>query len=411
LTHGAALAPAGQSRQFAGVPPFQRVNVLVLALCQAAASTSITVMATVSALAGYALATDKALATLPIGLQQLAVMATTVPASLLMRRIGRRAGFTVGALAGIAGGLLQAHAVFDSQFALFCLGNALVGVSNGFGLFYRFAAIDAADAAFRGKAISLVMAGGVLAAVCGPALARWSHSWFQPVAFAGAFLAIALLQGLGGLLVQLVRIPRPGAQERRDAGRPLAVILRQPAALVAIASGMVGYGVMSLVMTATPLAMIDCGYRFGDAAFVIQWHVLAMFAPSFFTGHLIARFGVLRVMLAGSALLAGCGALNLSGTGIWQFWAGLVLLGAGWNFLFIGASVLLTQCHRPEERAKVQGANDFLVFGMVTLATLASGTLHHLYGWQAVNAGALPPVLMLAALVGWFSWRSRPTSA
>jgi MFS family permease len=389
----------------------QRANVLVLALCQAIAATSLTVMATVSALAGQTLADDKSLATLPLALQQLAVMLGTFPASLLMKRVGRRAGFSFGAATGLLGGLLQTDAVFQADFPLFCLGNALVGVGAAFALFYRFAATDTADLAFKSKALSLVMAGGVLAAVCGPALARWSNGWFQPVAFAGAFLAIALLQGLAGLLVQLIRIPRPGAEERSAGGRPLAAIVRQPSFAVAALAGNVGYGVMTLVMTTTPLAMIDCSYSFGDAAFVIQWHALGMFLPSFFTGHLIARFGVLRIMLAGAGLLAACAGVNLSGTAIWQFWAGLVLLGTGWNFLFIGASSLLTESYRPEERAKTQAANDFLVFGMVTLASFASGALHNLYGWQAVNAGVLLPVALAAGAIIWLSRHRRPALA
>jgi hypothetical protein len=221
-------------------------------------------MATVSALAGQELAVDKGLATLPIALQQLAVMLTTFPASMLMKRLGRRSGFTTGSLVGMSGGLLQAHAIFAGDFALFCLGNALVGVANGFTLFYRFAAIDAADAAFKSKAISLVMGGGVAAGICGPLIARWSHDWFQPVAFAGAFIAIALLQTLAGLLVQFIRIPRPTLEERRSAGRPLSTIMRQPVFVTAALGGMIGYGVMSLVMTTTPLAMIDCSYSFGE---------------------------------------------------------------------------------------------------------------------------------------------------
>jgi MFS family permease len=389
----------------------QHANVLVLALCQATAATSITVMATVSALAGQELAVDKGLATLPIALQQLAVMLTTFPASMLMKRLGRRPGFTIGSLVGLSSGLLQAHAVLAGDFALFCLGNALVGVANGFTLFYRFAAIDAADTAFKSKAISLVMGGGVAAGFCGPLIARWSHDWFQPVAFAGSFLAIALLQGLAGLLVQFIRIPRPTLEERRSAGRPLPTIMRQPVFVTAALGGMIGYGVMSLVMTTTPLAMIDCSYSFGDAAFVIQWHVLGMFLPSFFTGHLVARFGTLRIMLAGAGLLLCCAVVNLSGVGLWQFWAALVLLGMGWNFLYIGSSSLLTESYRPAERAKTQAANDFLVFGVVTLASFASGLLHHLYGWQAVNAGVLLPVALLASTILWLSHRRRQVIA
>ena len=389
----------------------QRRNVLVLALCQATVMTSLTIMATVSALTGQELADDKALATLPLGLQQVGVMLATFPASLLMRHLGRRAGFTIGAAFGVTGGLMQAIAVFHLNFWLFCLGNGLVGVANGFSLFYRFAATDTSDAAFKSKAISLVMAGGVAGAVLGPLLAKWSHDWFAPVFFAGSFLAIAVLQGLGGLLVQFVRIPRPTEEERSVSGRPLLEVARQPVFLVAVTGGMIGYGVMSLVMTTTPLAMVDCGYSFADSAFVIQWHALGMFVPSFFTGHLIARFGVLKIMLAGAGLLAGCVCLNLSGIAIWQFWSGLVLLGLGWNFLYIGGSSLLTEAYLPEERAKTQATNDFLVFGMVTIASFASGALHHAFGWQAVNLGVIAPVAVTGGATVWLLLRRRPATA
>jgi MFS family permease len=388
----------------------QRRNVLVLALCQAMTMTSITIMVTVSSLVGQELADDKASATWPLGLQQIGVMLATFPASLLMRRFGRRAGFTIGAAVGVSGALIQAYAVFHLSFWLFCLGNGLVGVANGFSLFYRFAATDTADAAFKSKAISLVMAGGVVAALLGPQLAKWSHDWFAPVFFAGSFLAIAALQGLGGLLVQFVRIPRPTAQERSISGRPLIEIVRQPVFLVAVSGSMIGYGVMSLVMTATPLAMVECGFSFADSTFVIQWHVLGMFVPSFFTGHLIARFGVLKIMLAGAGLFAGCVALNLSGIAIWQFWSALILLGLGWNFLYIGGSTLLTEAYLPEERTKTQAVNDFLVFGMVTIASFASGALHHNYGWTAVNLGVIVPVALVCLAILWLLMRRHPAA-
>lgn len=389
----------------------QRRNALVLALCQAMAMTSITMMVTVSSLVGQELAVNKALATLPLALQQVGVMLTTFPASLLMHRIGRRGGFTVGALFGIVGGLLQALAVFHFDFWLFCLGNGLVGVASGFSLFYRFAATDTADAAFKSKAISVVMAGGVVAALLGPELAKWSHDWFAPVFFSGTFIAIAALQGLAGLLVQFVRIPKPTLEERRNSGRPLLEIVCQPVFLVAVTGSMIGYGVMSLVMTATPLAMVECGFNFSDSAFVIQWHVLGMFVPSFFTGYLIVRFGVLKIMLAGAVLFAFCVAINLSGIAIWQFWAGLILLGVGWNFLYIGGSSLLTEAYLPEERAKTQATNDFLVFGMVTIASFSSGALHHSFGWQAVNMGVILPVVAAAGAIVWLLLRSRPATA
>jgi MFS family permease len=389
----------------------QRRNVLVLALCQAMAMTSMTIMVTVSSLVGQQLADDKAFATWPLGLQQIGVMAATFPASLLMRRIGRRAGFSIGALIGIAGAMIQLHAVFHFEFWVFCAGNMLVGVANGFALFYRFAATDTADAAFKSKAISLVMAGGVIAAVLGPQLAKWSHDWFSPVSYAGAFVAIAVMQTLAGLMVQFVRIPRPSAAERSIAGRPLLEIVCQPVFIVAAVGSMIGYGVMSLVMTATPLAMVECGFTFDNSAFVIQCHALGMFLPSFFTGHLIARFGVLKVMMTGAVLFAGCVAINLSGVALWQFWSALILLGLGWNFLYVGGSTLLTEAYLPEERAKTQAVNDFLVFGMVTLATFASGALHHNYGWNAVNLGVIVPVTFAAAMIGWLLLRRRAATA
>ncbi len=389
----------------------QRRNVLVLALCQAMTMTSITIMVTVSSLVGQELADNKAFATWPLGLQQVGVMLATFPASLLMHRIGRRGGFTVGAAFGIVGSLLQAYAVFHFDFWLFCLGNGLVGVANGFSLFYRFAATDTADAAFKSKAISLVMAGGVVAALLGPQLAKWSHDWFAPVFFAGSFIAIAILQASGGLLVQFVQIPKPTAAERKSSGRPLAEIVRQPVFLVAVTGSMIGYGVMSLVMTATPLAMVECGYSFSDSAFVIQFHALGMFLPSFFTGHLIARFGVLKIMLAGTLLFAACVAINLSGIAIWQFWSALILLGLGWNFLYIGGSTLLTEAYLPSERAKTQGVNDSLVFGVVTIAAFASGALHHSFGWQAVNLGVVLPVVVAFGAILWLLVYRRPAAA
>jgi len=388
-----------------------RRNVLVLAICQAVAMTSISMMATVSALAGQQLATDKALATLPIALQQLTVMLTTFPASYIMRHFGRRAGFSIGAIVGMIGGSIQCYAVFQFDFPLFCLGNALVGVANGFALFFRFAAADTADMAFKSKAISLVLAGGVLAAFVGPQLAKWTHDWFQPVQFAGSFIGIAALQALNCVLVQFVRIPRPSAEERRLPGRPLGVIMRQPVFIVAALGGMIGYGSMSLVMTATPLAMVGCGFAFASAATIIQWHVLGMFTPSFFTGHLISRYGALRVMLTGSFALLACVAINLSGTAFWNFWAALVLLGMGWNFLYIGASSLLHEAHRPEERAKTQALNDFIIFSLVTAASFSSGALNHRFGWSSVNLGVILPVLIAAGAIVWLMQRRRAVVA
>ncbi|HET6521013.1 MAG TPA: MFS transporter, partial [Geminicoccaceae bacterium] len=277
----------------------------------------------------------------------------------------------------------------------------------GFGLFYRFAAADAADEAFRGRAISYVLAGGVLAAVLGPELAKATRELLAPILFAGCFLAVAGL-GLATLLVLcFVTIPRPGAEERRGSGRPLGRIARQPAFAVAALAAMVAYGVMSLVMTATPLAMVACGLGFDDAAFVIQWHVLGMYAPSFFSGHLVGRFGAPNMIVAGALLIFACVGVNLSGVELVQFWAGLVLLGLGWNFMFVGATTLVTTTYAPAEKAKVQALNDFLMFGTVAAAALSSGALQQLIGWTAVNLAVIAPLLLALGATLWLRRQAR----
>lgn len=385
-------------------------NVLILALCQAVVWSSASVMIISSALAAKLLA-DETLATLPLGLQFVATTVSTYAASLLMRRIGRRAGFTIGALCGVACGVLSSWAIFAGSFVAFCIGGLLFGVAMAFAQYYRFAAAEAADLGFRSRAISLVIAGGVISALVGPELAIWARDLFGPVLFAGSYLVIAGLFLAAGLLLQLLDIPAPPAAERQTGGRPLLAIVRQPVYVVALFGGVVGYGMMMLVMTATPLAMEACGFAFGDSAFVIQWHALGMFAPSFFTGTLIARFGVLNVMLAGAALIAGCVAVDLSGVTLMQFWAGLFLVGLGWNFLYVGATTLLTESYRPEERAKAQGFNDSLVFGMVAVASFSSGWLHSQFGWEAVNlAGVLPVAAVILGIV-WLRRRHRQVAA
>jgi hypothetical protein len=283
-------------------------------------------------------------------------------------------------------------ATFIGSFALFCCGTTLLGAYQGFALYYRFAAADTATPEFRPKAISLVMAGGIAAALFGPETAKWSRTLFEPVLFAGCYLVIVGLCLAACLLVQLVRIPRPATVSFRG-GRPMSEIARQPGFVVAAGSAMLAYGVMVLVMTATPLAMLECNLSFAEAAFVIQWHALGMYAPSFVTGHLIAKFGVSRIMAAGALLLAICIAVDVSGVSLAHFWLGLMLLGIGWNFLFVGASTLLTHTYRPEERAKVQAANDFLVFGMVSISSFSSGALLGNFGWLWVNLAVTPLIL------------------
>ncbi|MGD9539171.1 MAG: MFS transporter [Alphaproteobacteria bacterium] len=373
-------------------------NIVLLASCQALFMTATSGMIAAAALVGFGLADDKSLATLPISLQFVAIMAATAPASLLMRRIGRRDGFTVGALFGVAGALIAAKGLFEGSFALVCLGHFLVGVFNGFAQFYRFAAADAASDAQKSKAISLVMAGGVVASV-GPLLASQVKDLFAPVDFAGIYVCIAGLYVATLVILRFVTIPRPSAEERAAKGRPLLAIMRQPVFIVAVLAALVSYATMSVVMTSIPLAMKVCGLSFFDTAQVIQWHVFGMFAPSFFTGHLIRRFGVRNVMLAGAAIEALCVLVNVTDESLASFWIGGVLLGVGWNFLFVGATTLVTSAYAPAEKAKTQAANDFLVFSSVAVASLVSGVLHEAIGFAMMNYAALPLLAVTAIAV------------
>jgi len=379
-------------------------DVLLLSVCQALLATGNAVVITTSALAGQILAPE-GLATMPLFLQFLAIMATALPASFLMKRIGRRAGFSVGACFAVAAGILGCLAIIGGLLWLFCLASIAYGVFMGFGMYYRFAAADVADAAFRPRAISYVLAGGVVAAIAGPELAKATSELLAPALFAGCFAAVAGLGAATLLVLAFVRIPPPDDDERRGGGRPLAVIVRQPAFMVALGGAAVAQGAMVLVMTATPLAMAFCGFGFSDTAFVIQWHVLGMFAPSFFTGHLISRFGTLNIMTTGAILIVICLGVALSGVEIVQFWTALFLLGVGWNFMFIGGTTLLTTTYQPAEKAKVQAVNDLLTFATAALASLFSGILHHLIGWQAVSLSMILPVLAMMTAFFWLKRR------
>jgi MFS family permease len=378
-----------------------RQNVLVLTVSLALNMTAVSVMIVTSALVGQMLAENKALATLPFSLQFVGTMAASIPASLIMQRMGRRFGFGCGAAIGIFAGAVMTMAIWLGDFWLFALGNALVGVANGIAQLYRFAAAEVADHAFRPKAISLVLGGGVVAAIFGPELAKWSRDLLDPLNFAGCFLVVMVLNAAALLLLQMLRIPPLTRAERMQVGRPLLEIVRQPTYVIALFGAMVAFSVMIMVMTATPIAMIACGHDFNDAAFVIQWHALGMFAPSFVTGWLIVRLGVLNVMLLGVAMLAGCIGVNLVGTDVAHFWAANFMLGIGWNFLFVGASNLLTETYQPAERAKAQAFNDFTVFGVVAIASLGAGVLHELVGWSAVNLGGVLPALGILAGLIW----------
>ncbi|MDD9878902.1 MAG: MFS transporter [Magnetovibrio sp.] len=389
-----------------------RRNVIILAVCQALAMSGSSLVMTISALAGKMLAADPALATLPMALQFTTTMLTTIPASLLMGRIGRRAGFTLGQAFGALGAGVACWALFEGRFLWFAVGSALLGVHNAFWQYYRFAAADTASEEFRAKAISYVLTGGVLAAFLGPQLSKATFDLFEPVHFAGGYVGVIGLSMLTIVLLQFIRIPKPPrARPGAPAGRPLLEIIRQPTFLVAVFAAMVGYSVMTLVMQATPLAMEFCGFGFIDTATVIQWHVLGMFAPSFITGHLIKRIGVINVILIGTLCNFAAMAINLSGIEFYNFWTSLVLLGVGWNFMFIGGTTLVTEAYRPEEQSRVQAFNDFLVFGCVSIAAFGSGVLQAEFGWAAVNMTLAVPVFAVFLASVWYRTRQAAAPA
>ncbi|MFC3677370.1 MFS transporter [Ferrovibrio xuzhouensis] len=388
-----------------------RRNVFTLAVCMALSNSAVTLQVTLGGLVGSILAEDKALATLPVTCVVTGMALSTIPASMLMRRVGRRLGFMAGALIAICGSLLSALGVYQGSFWLFCLGAFVFGISSAYVQLYRFAAADVAPPAMKSRAISIVMVGGLVAAFLGPEIAKHTRELLSPYLFLGCYLAAACLPLLTlGVLTQ-VSIPAPTTAEIQEQGRPLSAIVRQPVFFVAAISGMFGYGVMNLLMTATPLAMQICQHPFVAAATVIQWHVFGMFFPSFFTGSLIARFGVLRIIIAGAVLNLICVAVALNGIAVMNFQIALLLLGIGWNFMYIGGTTLLTEAYRPAERNKTQALNDFLVFGTVALASLSSGKLLFQWGWGVVPAAAVPFILMAALAAGWLMLQRRRVPA
>lgn len=376
-------------------------NVLILAACQTLYMSGTSLMITTSPLIGQNLAPDPQWATVPLAAHHCGVMAATIPASQIMRVIGRRPGFMMATLFGMAGASIAGLAVLEAWFWVFCLGVFVVGWFNGFAVFYRFAAADISTPEFRPKAISWVLTGGLFAAVLGPQLANLSKDWIEPVLFAGSYFALIGLYILNLILVSFVRIPPLTDAERASSGRPLLQILAQPKCMVAVITAFVAYGVMSLLMTSTPLAMAGCGFAFADSSLVISAHIIGMFAPSFFTGNLIARFGALKIMLVGVLINVICVSVDLAGLHFLNFALGLFLLGVGWNFMFIGATTLLTETHEPSERAKIQGFNDFLIFGTITVAAVSSGNLLHYFGWTIVNYGVLPFLCLVLLMIVW----------
>jgi len=384
-----------------------RRNLSVLFAAHAVLVSQTPVNVIVGGLAGAELAGNPAFATLPLSVIVLVSMFSAPVASLIMGRYGRRAGFLIGAMAGAIGGSLSVLAMFEHSFALLLAGSAFGGVFQAFQGFVRFAASDAVAPVQQPRAISLVLAAGLISALVGPEIVPRLADAFAPVPFAGAYAAVVVLNLIGGGIMLFLRIPPP---RQRNAGdgerRRLGELLKDPRLVAAIACGMVSYGVMSLVMTPTSLAMASHGYDVNQAADVVRWHVFSMFAPSFFTGFLIGRFGYARIIAIGLVLLTGCAVIALSGVALHNFYGALILLGIGWNFGFIGATSLLATTHTPAEQAVVQGLNDFLVFGLVAVASFSSGALLNVWGWTAVQYAAVPPVLAAAAVLVWAARRA-----
>jgi len=389
----------------------QHRTVFILAIAQALANSCMSIFGTISALTGKMLAVDPRLATVPLGLQFILTMAATIPASHLMRALGRRNAFFVGAAIGVLGGSLGMAATYVGSFPLFCVSNAIMGASNAFLLHFRFAAAEAADDAFRPKAISLVLAGGVVAAIIGPAMANIGTNLFAPFTFMGSYLFVALLCLAMFPVLWRVHAPRPAASEIAGPQRPLSEIARQPVFIAALLAATFGYGTMVFVMTATPLAMVACGFPIGDVANVISWHILGMFAPSFFTGHMIKAIGERNVLFLGAACYVAMAAFGLAGIDIMNFWVSLILLGLGWNFLFVGGTTLLTKCYRPSERAKVQGFNDFLTFSGVALCSLTAGAIEQTWGWGTVVWWSMAPTVLILGAVAWGAPGRKPVKS
>ncbi|MDA7425951.1 MFS transporter [Thalassococcus lentus] len=400
-------------------PAQSKRNVAILVAAQAILGAQMPLVFTISGLAGQALTTNLCFATLPISLIVIGSMLTATPLSWFMQRAGRSAGFAVGALGGALGGAICAYALYIASFPVFLLGSLCTGIYMSAQGFYRFAAADTASDEFRPKAISYVMAGGLASAIIGPQLVKLSqgaidHPSALVSGFAGAYMMVVVLNVVGSSLFVFLRIPKPPVpSEDAPAGRTRWELITTPRIAVAVICAMVSYALMNLVMTSTPLAVVGCGFEKGDAADVVTAHVLAMFAPSFFTGHLIARFGVERIVGAGLVILAASGAVALSGVALENFFVALILLGFGWNFGFIGATAMLASAHAPHERGRMQGLNDLLVFGGVTIASLASGGLMNCSGgtpqagWTAVNLAMIPFLALAGAALIWLALRPK----
>ncbi len=381
-------------------------NVALLSSAQALLFTNNVTLIALNGLAGYQLAADKSFATLPVTTQIIGSALAALPASHLMQKIGRRPGFQLGTLLGFLGAAIATYGIHAKSMTLLCFGTFVLGIYGAFGQFYRFAAADAAPSDFKAKAISLVVAGGLVGGIIGPALSKWTRTLHE-VEFLASYASLMGFCVLTLLLLAGLQIPKPQVAATDAPARSLAEVARQPIFIVATLASALGYGVMNFLMTATPLAMGVCGHPYSDAANVISAHVIAMFAPSFFTGSLIQRFTAEKVILAGVAILFGCTAIALAGITVAHFWWSLVLLGLGWNFMFVGGSTLLTGTYRVSERAQAQGLHDLLVFGTTAASSFASGLILKANGWTMLNYVALPFITLAGVAVLWLMLRPR----
>src|SRR5689334_15821543 len=383
-----------------------RRNVARLAAAQALTGANSAVIFATGAIVGATIAPDVSFATVPISMYVVGLAAGTLPTGVISRRYGRRVAFVIGTGCGALTGLLGSWAILHNSFWLFCAATFLGGLYGAVAQSYRFAAADGASAAFRPKAVSWVMAGGIFAGLLGPQLVQWTMAFWQPYLFAFSYLVQAAVALVAMAILAGIDLPKPAAADLR-AGRPLLAIVRQPRFIAAALCGTIAYPVMNLVMTSAPLAMKMCGLTVSDSNFGLQWHIVAMYGPSFFTGTLIARFGAPTIVAMGLALEAAAALIGLSGITALHFWATLIVLGVGWNFAFVGASALVLETHRPQERNKVQALNDFLVFGTMALGSFSSGQLLAHYGWSMVNMVVFPPVLLGLAVLSFASFAKR----
>ncbi len=379
-------------------------NVPILAISQALMMSSMGLIITTVALVGTILATDKSLATLPLAILFFAVMFTSIPAAILMKKIGRKKAFMFATLFGVAGGSVATYAIIKNEFWLFVISTGLIGIFNGFGNYFRFTAADSVEPDKKSRAISYVLLGGVVAAFVGPNLANYTHTSIATAIFAGSYISIIVIYILIFFTLSFLKLPDTKASLEQEASlevRSLWVIASQPKFIIGLICGMLGYGVMSFVMTATPLAMHSHAHTFSDTSFVIQWHTLGMFAPSFFTGHLIRRFGIYNILFMGVLFGIACVVINLNGNSVNHYWPALFLLGLSWNFLFIGATTLITETYNAAERSKTQALNDFIIFTTVAFSSLSAGMLQHNFGWKIVNLGVIPLLVIILLSIIW----------